>query len=280
MGVAVLILEQYRPHARMQKALTLLALLGQALGQFVCPPVGFGMYCTDCNTFVVCDSGSQNSVACTSGTSCGYQNGYGTCMADGTDITSACSCPTTGGFIADPFDTAKYYICLPDGSKVELNCDTGLVFDATSNTCVTSVTSAPASCTTEGELTMIDCSTFTVCVGGSLLTQTCEDGTVVDMTSGACVAPETLTPETFTCDGKATGLYADTVDCSLFWLCVDGVVSGPAISCGTQNFDETTGTCTNESSQCPVVSPCAAPCRRNLEYYGTSATWRGLRTGI
>merc|ERR1712168_48840 len=216
MGVAVLILEQYRPHARMQKALTLLALLGQALGQFVCPPVGFGMYCTDCNTFVVCDSGSQNSVACTSGTSCGYQNGYGTCMADGTDITSACSCPAT--------------------------------------------------CTTEGELTMIDCSTFTVCVGGSLLTQTCEDGTVVDMTSGACVAPETLTPETFTCDGKATGLYADTVDCSLFWLCVDGVVSGPAISCGTPNFDETTGTCTNESSQCPVVSPCAAPCRRNLEY--------------
>merc|ERR1711962_76358 len=269
-----------------------------------------GLYCSDCQTSYFCSAAgvAPLEIACEAEQVCGGTAPAAGCTSFVGASAGDCDCDTIGnvGFLADPYDSSLYFICIPPEGQIQLECPDGEVFSMDDNACVVEPTTAPTTgddsavvqvdssidCTTQeiGFYTNDPtCQTYTACYIVNLpgLTLSCADGEAFDTSTLRCVPECDLGPATFSCDAGDQGAFPDTSDCTIFHVCSNGAQVTPAtgISCPDgEVFDSVSMTCTVYTSDitCPEINSCyeaycdscggTCPSDTSLPTAGTSGT--------
>ncbi|CAL4125555.1 unnamed protein product [Meganyctiphanes norvegica] len=256
----------------------------------VADPTTFNTFlCSDCGTLVACFGGTPYTIPCGSGQVCGNDGASATidtCF-DASDSAnkklSQCSCDassTSASYLADPYNPAAYLACVPgDAAPTSLTCSDPEVFledqippcgpappTTTAAPTTTTTTPLPFTCADVGFQADAICSKYWLCAAADDANPTevdCESGKVFNEATLACFDPCDASAETFSCAG-ATGGVADSVDCAIFHICVNGAAIGQPVPCPPGNFynpatmacDLTEcATAANPCLTCPTTTP-------------------------
>ncbi|XP_037904525.1 fibrillin-3-like [Hermetia illucens] len=246
----------------------------------------------DCKDYSVCVNGTLINETCqdgyyfNSGTlECVVDNGE--CRTTTTTTTTEIPGPLNCGDIKDgevvPGEDCKDYSVCRNGTLISETCQDGYYFNSgtlecvvdngecrTTTTTTTTETPGPLDCgdIKDGELVPgIDCKDYSVCVNGTLINETCEDGYYFNSETLQCIVDNgecrTTTTTTTTeipgrdCGEIGNGQKAPHPDnCTLYLLCEDGDL----ITHECENVIESeteVGVCICRP---PVITPTPRPC--------------------
>jgi len=248
--------------------------------------------CSGCGTLVACFGGTEYPIPCATGQVCGNDGAnadidgcFDVSDSSNTEL-SECSCDasaTSASYTADPYDAAKYLACIPgDAAPQSLACTGTDVFlgegqippcgvapdTTTGPTTQATTTPIPFACTTVGfSADTSVCSKYWLCssaTDAAPIEVNCDAGQVFNEATLACFDPCDSSAVTFSCDG-ITGGVADSVNCSIFHICVNGVPIGQPVPCAdpatffnpeTSACDATT--CATDGNSCLTCSTTTA----------------------
>lgn len=208
----------------------------------------FEISCLDCTTMQYgTDPENLTPHICQEGTVCGPSGNAFSCIPEDSAEAASCSC---GGkestYIAEPYDPAKYIVCLPDGIQSVLTCNQGAIFTgdievpcATGPECADTAKVGFNALESETE----SCRKYFFCEvvpatdsTATVPTYECPEGQVYDTTILNCVDPCDLAPEPFACEATDSGPFPDPEDCEVFHICFNGVKIGESIPCPAGQF--------------------------------------------
>ncbi|CAL4127670.1 unnamed protein product [Meganyctiphanes norvegica] len=242
--------------------------------------------CSDCGTLVACFGGTEYAIPCGSGEVCGNDGASATVdacfpVSDSTNTkASQCSCDassTSASYTADPYNPAAYLACIPgDAAPEALQCTgTDVFLEGQIPPCgeapPTEPTTTPAPTTTPTPFTcdaigfQADesvCNKYWLCAAADDASPTevnCDAGQVFNEATLACFDPCDSSAETFSCAPGLSGGVVDSVNCSVFHICVNGAPIGQPIPCDSGDYFDgaacVTGACPTPENPCFTCSP-------------------------
>ncbi|KAG7176026.1 uncharacterized protein LOC121854379 [Homarus americanus] len=247
-----------------RQLLTLLTVVVGHLvdGEFICS--GDGFQCSSCNTLAYCSNDKMHmEFSCPPDQWCSSPGG---CFTLENEQLKECKCTSSRGFMADPFNTQKYIMCVGEGSQTNLTCPEGKAFNVKTSCCEKQ---PPLECNRTGFFPVLpSCTSHYSCIpdgsGGYTaagLTKCTETDFVFDTASLECVNKTTIqvSPEP-TCPSGDLVAALDSLECNAFHLCQEGtVISGP-ICCPVEgqvfNVDSMICEENTEQVECPSINPC------------------------
>ncbi|CAL4096103.1 unnamed protein product [Meganyctiphanes norvegica] len=257
------------------------------------------LQCSGCTSLFVCYDGTEYQKPCASGQVCG-NNGTSS-MVDGCfDVSdssniqlSYCACDgssASASYMDDVLSTdpAAYLACLPGqlAPQSVLCPDNQFFMEGNIPPCGSANTTQSATgpsttmnthftCTASGFVADPSvCSKYWLCTSDSDSIPTelkCDDGLVFNEATLSCYDPCDSSVETFSCATDITGTVADSLNCSIFHVCVNGVAVGPPVPCANsgEGFNSESGVCesgyTCEQHICLICSTIKATDR--IQYF-------------